>query len=75
MDITAEDDFFRTLTQARDKKAPVEVQTRGGQSLKGLVRAVGVEFAVIGPLPGRDFFDAHVRVADISAICVQVRGR
>jgi hypothetical protein len=75
MDIKAEDDFVRTLTQARDEKAPVEVLTRGGQSLKGLVRVAGREFAVIGPLSGRDFFDAHVRVADVSAICVQVRGR
>jgi len=75
MEIKAEDDFGRTLAQARDEKAPVEVQTRGGQSLKGQVRAVGEEFAVIGPPPGRDFFDAHARVADISAICVQVRGR
>ena len=75
MDINAEDDFFRTLRQALEAKAPVEVQTRGGQSLKGPVRAVGKAFAVVGPLSGRDFFDAHVRVADISAICVQVRGR
>ena len=75
MDIKAEDDFSRTLVQAHEEKAPVEVQTRGGQSLKGLVRAVRKEFVVVGPLPGRDFFDAHVRVADISAICVPVRGR
>ena len=75
MEIKADDDFVKTLTQARDEKAPVEVQTRGGQALKGQVRAVGREFAVIGALAGRDFFDAHVRIADISAICVQVRGR
>ena len=75
MDIRADDDFHRTLEQARDAKVPVEVQTRGGQSLKGQVRAAGRDFAVIGPLSGRDFFDAHVRVADITAICVQVRGR
>ena len=67
--------FCQNLTQARDEKAPVELQTRGGQSLKGLVRVVGLEFAVIGPFAGYDFFDAHVRIADISAICVQVRGR
>ena len=75
MDIMPEDDLVKTLMQARIEKAPVELQMRGGQLIKGLVRAVGAEFAVVGPLPGRDFFDAHVRVADISAICVQVRGR
>lgn len=75
MDIQANDDFQRTLEQARDAKLPVEVQVRGGASFKGGVRAVGRDYAVIGPLSGRDFFDAQVRIADVCAICVQVRGR
>lgn len=75
MQMSADDDFHKTLEQARQAKVSVELQTRGGEILKGLVSAVGKEFVVLGPLSGRDFFDAQVRVSDICAVCVQVRGR
>ncbi len=74
MELDANDGMRQTLEQARDANAPVEAQLRGGHVLKGRVIAVGCEFAVIGPLAGRDFSDAKLRIADIAALCIQVRG-
>ena len=40
-----------------------------------MVQTVNLEYATIGPLAGREYFDAQVRIADICAVCVQVRGK
>ena len=75
MEINANDSLKQTLDAACAGKATVEVQLRGGHVIKGRVIATGTEFAVIGPIAGRDFSDAQVRIADIAALCVQVRSK
>jgi hypothetical protein len=68
-------DIHDTLNAARQEKTSVELQLRGGQTFKGMVQTVNLEYATIGPLAGREYFDAQVRIADICAVCVQVRGK
>lgn len=67
-------DIQGTLNIARQEKVSVELQMRGGQTFKGMVQTVNLEYVTIGPLAGREYFDVQIRVADISAICVQTRG-
>lgn len=75
MDINANDSLQQTLKAACGEKAAVEVQLRGGHVVKGRVTGVGPEFVVIGSIAGREFSDAQVRIADIAALCVQVRSK
>ena len=62
-----------TLRQAEAEKCKVSLRLRGGQNVDGIVGAVGDHFVVLTRLTGREFFDALVRLDDISALEVQVR--
>jgi sRNA-binding regulator protein Hfq len=62
-----------TLKQAQAEKAKISIHLRSGEKLSGVVGGVGDHHVVLTRLTGREFFDALVRIDDISAIEAQVR--
>ena len=55
---------------------PVRIRLAGGgEEIVGKLQKVGRELAHLSDLSGRDFFDAVVRVDQVAAVSVQVRGR
>lgn len=46
-----------------------------GDELVGKLQKVGKELAHVSDLSGREFFDAVVRIDQVAAVSVQVRGR
>jgi len=51
----------------------VYVHLRSGKTLQGYVKSVGDHFLHLEKLSGRDFYDALVRIDDISAIEARFR--
>jgi hypothetical protein len=51
----------------------VFVHLRSGKTLQGYVKAVGNDFVHIEKLAGRDFYDAFIRIEDISAMEAKFR--
>ena len=51
----------------------VIVNLRSGKTHQGFVKAVGDDFVHLEKLSGRDFYDALVRIADISSIELKFR--
>lgn len=51
----------------------VQVNLNSGASLTGTVKAVGAHLLHLEKLAGKDFFDALVRIEDISAIDARFR--
>ena len=62
-----------TLKQAQSAKMSVTVYLRGGEKLQGKVADVSSSQVVLAELANRDFYDALVLIADISAIEVRAR--
>ncbi|MBK8595919.1 MAG: hypothetical protein IPP07_16845 [Holophagales bacterium] len=55
---------------------PVRLRLAGsGEEVLGKLQKVGKELAHLSDLSGREFFDAVVRIDQVSAVSVQVRGR
>jgi hypothetical protein len=61
-------DNFKLFT-GRD----VFVHLRSGKTLQGYVKAVGNDFIHLEKLAGRDFYDAFIRIEDISAMEAKFR--
>jgi small nuclear ribonucleoprotein (snRNP)-like protein len=51
----------------------VFIHLRSGKTLQGYVKAVGNEFVHLEKLAGRDFYDAFIRIEDISAMEAKFR--
>jgi hypothetical protein len=51
----------------------VHLLLRSGQTIQGYVKSVGDQFLHLEKLAGRDFYDALVRIDDISAIEAKFR--
>ncbi len=51
----------------------VFVHLRSGKTLQGYVKAVGNDFVHLEKLAGRDFYDAFIRIEDISAMEAKFR--
>ena len=51
----------------------VFVHLRSGKTLEGYVKAVGNDFVHLEKLAGRDFYDAFIRIEDISAMEAKFR--
>lgn len=64
-----------TLKQVQDQKLNVEVYLRGGQLFQGKILDMAENYIVIGHLLGKDFFDALIRLDDISAISLKTRDK
>ncbi len=73
MEFNASFSISDTLRQMQGEKLRAEIQLRGGHVLSGGVSAVGEHFVVLSALASRDFYDAVVRIEDISAIVAHVR--
>jgi hypothetical protein len=58
---------------AAQKGKPVTVRLRGGQELTGSVRDVNARVVVLGPVSGREFFDAVVPLEAIDAILIRTK--
>ena len=55
---------------------PVRIRLAGSnEELAGKLQKVGKELVHLSDLSGREFFDAVVRIDQVSAVSVQVRGR
>ncbi len=65
--------FKDTLQQAMAVPIRVTVHLRSGESLAGNIAGVGDHNVVLSSLSNRDFYDAVVRIEDISAIEVRAR--
>ncbi len=73
MELNPNFDFRETFEQALAASARVRLHLRSGQSLEGKVSALADHNVVIAALTGREFYDAVVRIGDISAIEVRAR--
>ncbi len=51
----------------------VHLLLRSGQTIQGYVKSVGDHFVHLEKLAGRDFYDALVRIDDISAVEAKFR--
>ena len=65
--------FKDTLQQAMDVPARVTVHLGNGKTLEGNVGGVADHHVVLSSLTNRDFYDAVIRIEDISAIEVRAR--
>jgi hypothetical protein len=63
----------RTLEHQMGKR--VKLKLRSGQELEGTVAKVGTHAAHVAQLAGMDFYDAAVRLDDISAVIVKARNK
>jgi hypothetical protein len=55
---------------------PVRIRLAGtGEEVIGKLQKVGKELVHLSDLSGREFFDAVVRIDQVSAVSMQVRGR
>jgi len=73
MDLNPNSDFAETLRQAHREEAGVTLYLRSGETLQGRVGAVGDQHVVVSHLTNREFYDAVVRIGDVSAIEVRAR--
>jgi hypothetical protein len=73
MTLDAKTGFGEALRPFLGQKTRVGVYLRGGQFLNGKVVDLGDHAAVLGELQGKDFYDALVRLEDISAIEIKAR--
>ncbi len=55
--------------------SPVDLTLRSGASLSGKLAKVHQNIAVLSELRGKEFYDAVVRIDDISAVTVRMRDR
>jgi hypothetical protein len=75
MNFQASHDLRATLELARVESVKIELHLRSGKSFVGSVGGLGDHHVVLTQLTGREFYDALVRIEDISAIEARVRNR
>ena len=65
--------FKDTLQQAMDAPARITVYLGNGETLEGNVGGVADHHVVLSSLANRDFYDAVIRIKEISAIEIRAR--
>lgn len=75
MQLDANTGIKDTLQQAMDLPAHVSVHMRNGETLGGKVASLGDHHVVLAELTNREFYDAMIRIEDISAIEVRASDR
>ena len=65
--------FKDTLLQAMNVPTRALVHMRNGEILEGIVDGVADHHVVLSSLANREFYDAVIRIEDISAIEVRAR--
>jgi len=73
MILDANHSVAETLALAKAEQLSVETHLRGGHSIKGRISSIAEQSVIIDPIAGREFFGAHIRIADIVAVSVQTR--
>lgn len=69
-----QDNMANVLKRLEGK--PVRIRLVGSnEEVAGKLQKVGKELAHLSDLSGREFFDAVVRIDQVSAVSVQIRGR
>jgi len=63
----------KTLEHQMGKR--VKLKLRSGQEIEGTVMKVGAHAAHVAQLAGMDFYDAAVRLDDVSAVVVKARSK
>jgi uncharacterized protein (DUF1697 family) len=63
----------KTLEHQMGKR--VKLKLRSGQELEGTVTKVGAHAVHVAQLAGMDFYDAAVRLDDVSAVVVKARNK
>jgi hypothetical protein len=70
-----ETDSVASLLKRLEGRA-VKIRLAGnGDEISGKIQKVGKELVHLSDLGGREFFDAAIRIDQVSAVVVQVRGR
>ncbi|HRY43011.1 MAG TPA: hypothetical protein P5164_03590 [Thermoanaerobaculia bacterium] len=73
--VLEEQDSMASVLKRLEGK-PVRLRMAGsGEEVLGKLQKVGRELAHLSDLSGREFFDAVVRIDQVAAVSVQVRGR
>ncbi|HJT21632.1 MAG TPA: hypothetical protein VJ746_14235 [Nitrospira sp.] len=73
LDLNASDIVRHALEQQLGKR--VKIKLFSGQDLDGKVQKVGAQAVSLAELGGMDFFDATVRLDQVAAVFVKVRGK
>ena len=73
LDLNASEVIQHALEQQVGKR--VKVRLEGGQDLEGKVAKVGTHAVQLTELTGMEFFDATVKLEEISAVLVKVRNK
>ena len=68
MNFNASQSIKDNLAQAGQEKAGATLHLRNGMSLSGTVGDVSDHAVVLTSLTGKEFYDAMITIADISAI-------
>jgi|SRR6185295_4405570 len=73
IDLNGPDVIRHALEQQAGKR--VKVKLVSGQDLDGKVQKVGAQAVTLAELSGMEFFDATVKLDQIAAVLVKVRGK
>jgi hypothetical protein len=73
MKFVAERAFRDTLRQAQQEKAKITVYLESGATFIGYVADAHDHHFIMTELQGREFFDAVIRIQDVSAIEARAR--
>jgi hypothetical protein len=71
--LTTHESMDQTLSRAKDEKAAITVCLRGGTTFTGKVGDVGDHWVVVAELEGREYYDALVKIEEITALQVRAR--
>ena len=71
VDLNGPEAIRHTLEQQTGKRVKLKLQS--GQELEGKISKVGSTVVVVSELSGMEFFDATVRVDQVTAVIVRVR--
>ena len=63
----------KNLYALKEEGKAARLHLRNGQEMAGKIGEVGDQFVMICELVGKEFYDALVRIDDISAISIRVR--
>jgi hypothetical protein len=70
-----EQDSVASLLKRLEGRA-VKVRLAGsGEEISGKIQKVGKDLVHVSDISGREFYDAWIRIDQVSAVVVQVRGR
>ena len=73
MELLSSASIKETLEQAMAQKKDVEFYLCGGQNFRGQVSGVSDHSVIVSRLAGKEYYDAQVKLQDISAISLKVR--